>query len=72
MTDEVGVVTGELTVAAEELPDGGVAVTVQYAGAEEWYTVTGSPVPARPEGLAAVHEEMLARVRRGGGATVRG
>ncbi|WP_312866491.1 hypothetical protein, partial [Streptomyces boluensis] len=71
MTDEVGVVTGELTVAADLLPDGGVAVTVQYAGAEEWYTVTGSPVPARAvAGLAAVHGEVLARVRGGGGVTV--
>ncbi|MDI3403647.1 hypothetical protein QIS96_07385 [Streptomyces sp. B-S-A6] len=71
MTDEVGVVTGELTVAVEELPGGAVGVTVQYVGAEEWYTVSGSPVPAGGL-LAGVFEEVVARVRRGGGATVSG
>ncbi|MFM9373405.1 hypothetical protein [Streptomyces sp. Da 82-17] len=69
MTDEVGVVTGELTVATEALDDGGVAVAVQYTGAEEWYTLTGSPVPARAAAaLADVHDDVVERVRRGGGA----
>ncbi|GAA2352600.1 hypothetical protein Cme02nite_26490 [Catellatospora methionotrophica] len=45
MTDEVGVVTGELTLATEPAGDGTVRLRVQYLGAEEWYTVTGATVP---------------------------
>lgn len=44
MTDEAGAITGELEVRT--LPEAGLLdVHVRYAGAEEWYTVTGSPVP---------------------------
>ncbi|MCC9711716.1 hypothetical protein E4N62_44815 [Streptomyces sp. MNU76] len=68
MTDEVGVITGDLTVATGLLPDGRAGITVQYTGAEEWYTLTGSPVPVPPGGLAALHAEVLERVRQGGGA----
>ncbi|GAA1395361.1 hypothetical protein GCM10009662_07260 [Catellatospora coxensis] len=45
MTDEVGVVTGELTLATELGGDGTARLRVQYLGAEEWYTVTGATVP---------------------------
>src|SRR5919199_1915676 len=43
MTEEVGPVTGELEVLtrAEERT---LEVLVRYAGAEEWYTVEGSPI----------------------------
>ncbi|MFE7214519.1 hypothetical protein ACFU93_32160 [Streptomyces sp. NPDC057611] len=68
MTDEVGVITGELTVATSLLPDGRVGIAIQYTEADEWYTLTGSPVPVPPEGLAALHEQVLERVQRGGGA----
>ncbi|MFI0786012.1 hypothetical protein ACH4Q6_10480 [Streptomyces lydicus] len=68
MTEEVGVVTGDLTIATSARPDGRAAVAVQYTGAEEWYTLTGSPSPLPPGGLAALHSEVLHRVRRGGGA----
>ncbi|MEU5471955.1 hypothetical protein [Streptomyces lydicus] len=68
MTEEVGVVTGDLTIATSTLPDGRAAVAVQYTGAEEWYTLTGSPSPLPPGGLAALHSEVVHRVRRGGGA----
>ncbi|MGK5629410.1 hypothetical protein [Streptomyces sp. URMC 123] len=69
MTDEVGVVTGDLTVVTELSPDGRrAAVEVQYTGAEEWYTLTGSPVPLPPGGLPALHAAVLARVRAGGAA----
>lgn len=40
MTDEVGVVTGELTLRST-FSDGEVALSVQYKDAEEWYAVTG-------------------------------
>jgi len=45
MTKEVGAVTGALEVAtflSQTVPV--VEVTVRYGGAEEWYTVEGSPV----------------------------
>ncbi|MEV7971118.1 hypothetical protein AB0O34_34770 [Sphaerisporangium sp. NPDC088356] len=43
MTDEVGVVSGDLTVTTEVVGDQAV-VRIQYTGADEWYTVTGSPL----------------------------
>ncbi|MFE9313102.1 hypothetical protein ACFYM5_36750, partial [Streptomyces sp. NPDC006706] len=53
MTDEVGVITGELTVATSLLPDGRTSTAIQYTEADEWYTLTGSPAPVPPEGMAA-------------------
>jgi len=41
MTDEVGVITGDLTVRTEVDQHGGLVVHAQYKGAAEWYTVTG-------------------------------
>ncbi|MDD9383156.1 hypothetical protein M8Z33_42220 [Streptomyces sp. ZAF1911] len=70
MTDEVGIITGDLIVATIALPDGRATVTVQYAGAEEWYTLTGSPAPLPEGGLDALHASVLARVRSGEGAEV--
>ncbi|MHB9755406.1 hypothetical protein ACYBSK_13645 [Streptomyces sp. BYX5S] len=68
MTDEVGVVTGDLTVATIREDGGRARIAVQYTGADEWYTLTGSPAPLPPEGLEALHAEVLRRVERGGGA----
>jgi hypothetical protein len=68
MTDEVGVVTGDLVIATTALPGRRAAVAVQYTGAAEWYTLTGSPVPLPPGGLAALHADVLERVRQGGAA----
>ena len=43
MTEEAGAVTGELELLCR--PEaGGLRVEVRYAGAEKWYTVSGSPV----------------------------
>ncbi|MFI9256034.1 hypothetical protein [Streptomyces sp. NPDC053069] len=70
MTDDVGVITGDLTVRTTPGPDGHTAhVTVQYTGADEWYTLTGSPTPIPDRCLAAYHRDLLGRIRRGQGAT---
>ncbi|MBZ6108013.1 hypothetical protein ACF1HU_36455 [Streptomyces olivaceus] len=68
MTDEVGVVTGDLTVATTVQADGLAAVTLQYTGAEEWYTLTGSPVDVPAEGLQHLHDTVLNKIRSGGEA----
>ncbi|MFE9454524.1 hypothetical protein [Streptomyces sp. NPDC006739] len=69
MTDETGVITGDLTVRTTLTDDGhGAHVAVQYTGADEWYTLTGSPSPIPRGGLAAYHRDLLGRIRRGAGA----
>jgi hypothetical protein len=40
MTDEVGVITGDLTLRTE-FQAGQVILRVQYKDADEWYVVTG-------------------------------
>jgi hypothetical protein len=57
MTDEVGVVTGELTLRTGLGAGGKVTLRVQYREAEEWYAVTGGRCTLRdPADLAAVHQ----------------
>ncbi|MFJ8821122.1 hypothetical protein ACIREE_05000 [Streptomyces sp. NPDC102467] len=68
MTDEVGVITGDVTVATTLLPDGRARVAIQYTRADEWYTLAGTPVTLPPDGLAALHADAIDRVRRGGAA----
>jgi len=64
MTDEVGVVTGDLTLRTE-LVDGEAVVRVQYKDAEEWYTVTGARAKlADPADLAALHAVAVALLHR--------
>ena len=64
MTDEVGVVTGELTLRTE-LVRGRVRLKVQYRDADEWYRVTGvRPLLTDPSDLAAVHEVAVALLHR--------
>ncbi|WP_019870372.1 hypothetical protein [Salinispora oceanensis] len=64
MTDEVGVVTGELTLRTEYL-DGQVTLRVQYREADEWYVVTGGRVTLPdPAGLDAVHAIAVALLDR--------
>ena len=43
MTEEVGAVTGDLEVTTR-LQQSVIEVAVRYAGADEWYTVKGSPI----------------------------
>jgi hypothetical protein len=62
--DEVGAISGELQTSAT--PDGGIEAMVRYAGAQDLYTVSGSPVrtatlserPDQAEHRAA-HERIL-------------
>ena len=63
MTDEVGVVTGELTVVTESRDGGGYVVRVQYKDADEWYTMsdTQSLLADAPD-LDAAHQRVLERV----------
>lgn len=56
MTDEVGVVTGDLSLRTELDADGHLTLWVQYRQAEEWYAVTGARTTlADPADLEAVH-----------------
>jgi hypothetical protein len=64
MTDEAGVVTGELTLRSEVL-DGGYVLRVQYRGAAEWYTVTGTQLALpKARGLDAMHAQAVALLNR--------
>lgn len=48
MTEEAGAITGELELSCK--PEAGrLHVLVRYAGADEWYTVSGSPVPVQKD-----------------------
>lgn len=68
MTDEVGVITGDLTVATILLSDGhSVRVAIQHSGSDTWYTLAGGPAPVPAGQLAAYHRDLLGRIRRGGG-----
>jgi hypothetical protein len=65
MTDEVGAITGELELQTRATPDGSaVEAMVRYAGAQDLYTISGSPVRTvseRPDQAAhrAAHERIL-------------
>ena len=66
MTDDVGVITGDLTVHTVLGDNGRSAhVSVQYTGAEEWYTLTGSPAPLPDGDLTAYHQGLLDPIRHG-------
>jgi hypothetical protein len=64
MTDEVGVVTGDLTLRSE-LSGSDVTLRVQYKDADEWYTVTGGRATLKdPADAAAVHAIAVALLNR--------
>lgn len=61
MTDEAGAVTGDLEVSTG-LTDGDLGVLIRYVGAEEWYTVSGSPIPLDETGRSSpknLHERVV-------------
>ena len=64
MTDEVGVVTGDLELRTT-LEDGVLRALVRYEGAEEWYAVTGASCRlADPRDHEAVHGVLLGVLNR--------
>lgn len=64
MTDEVGVVTGELTLDTELAGDK-VGMRVRYKDAEEWYRVTNvAATLADPADLDAVHAVAVGLLHR--------
>ena len=64
MTEEAGAVTGELELLTHpsKAGDGKLEALVRYAGAEEWYTLSGSLVAVGGEDHSALHEATLARL----------
>lgn len=62
MTEEAGAVTGDLELLTRPADEGSVEVLVGYAGADEYYTVSGSPAPLEGGDLRASHETLLARL----------
>jgi hypothetical protein len=65
MTDEVGVVTGELTLRTEVDDALNVLVRVQYKGADEWYTLTGFRAQlADVKDIDAIHALAVALLNR--------
>jgi hypothetical protein len=64
MTNEVGVITGELTLRTEYAA-GKVTVHVQYKDADEWYVVTGGKAKlADVADLDAVHSIVVGLLNR--------
>lgn len=64
MTDEVGVITGELTLRTE-YDKGQVVLRVQYKDADEWYVVTGGRAALPdPRCLDAVHSIAVGLLHR--------
>jgi hypothetical protein len=67
MTDEVGVVTGDLTLRTV-LADGRLTLQVQYKDADEWYGVTGATAPLTDaNALDSVHAIAVALLHRPAG-----
>ena len=65
MTDEVGAITGEVTVRTELADDGGVVQRVQYLDAAEWYVISDSATSLGGQDLDAVHDQQVQKVREG-------
>lgn len=67
MTDQAGVITGELVLRTEATTDGRVVLRIQYAGADEWYTVTGGRYRlGDPAVAASVHQAAVTLLAKGG------
>lgn len=62
MTEEVGVVTGDLEPRTRCRDDGATSVQVRYAGADEWYTLSGAGCRLHDPADAQVLHQTLAAV----------
>ncbi|UYQ66045.1 hypothetical protein [Streptomyces peucetius] len=70
LTEETGVMTGNLTVHTT-WADGTAQVALQFTGATDWFTMTGSPTPCPSEEASrALHDAVVQAVRNGAGAVV--
>jgi hypothetical protein len=68
MTEEVGVVTGDLTLRSELSGTGDVTLRVQYKDADEWYTVQGATAHLTDKvDVEAVHAIAVALLNRPSG-----
>jgi len=66
MTEEAGAITGELEAETRSV-EGSVEIKVRYAGADEWYTVEGSPLESREaKDTDALHERVVEHLQRPG------
>ena len=66
-TDEVGVITGEVTLRTQVDDENRLVVHVQYRNAAEWYTVTGGRCVLHDAADAEpVHRLVLGVLARGG------
>jgi hypothetical protein len=64
MTDDVGVITGDLELRTT-LTDGAVTVEVRYEGADEWYRLSASDCRlADDKDHEAVHHALLGVLNR--------
>lgn len=61
MTDEVGVITGEVTLVTEAA-GAEVTMTVQYKDADEWYHVTGGRFTVADPADAEVAHELAVKL----------
>ncbi len=60
MTEEAGALTGELELLCRPEASG-LHVSVRYAGTEDWYTVSGSPIRTRGD-EDETREQLLKRL----------
>ncbi len=70
-TDEAGIITGEVSVRTM-WKDGQAHIAVQYGGAPQWCTMTGSPLSCSERASRTVHQSAVEAVRAGAAATARG
>ncbi|GAA4610880.1 hypothetical protein [Saccharopolyspora hordei] len=64
MTDEVGVITGDLELATT-CRDGAVEVWIRYAGADEWYRISAADCRLHdPRDHEALHHAVTAVLHR--------
>lgn len=69
-TDEVGVIAGDLTVHTTWAA-GQAQIAIQFSGASDWFTMTGSPAACPSEEASrTLHQAVVEAVRDGAGATV--